>query len=102
MSFLRDLKSRLLSRVLITSDGHNVYAPAVEKVFGAEVDHVILYKEVKSWRDRETRSKNSRVKWLDKVPQNGTKVDLSLASTSLVERLNASLRNFVTAYARDV
>ena len=37
-SFIHDLKSRLASRVQLTTDGHKAYLTAVEGAFGADVD----------------------------------------------------------------
>src|SRR4030042_4043740 len=42
--FINDLKSRLTNRVQITTDGHKMYAEAVEQAFGADVDYAMLVK----------------------------------------------------------
>ncbi len=42
--FMEDLASRVASRIQITTDGHKVYADAVEGAFGADVDYAMLIK----------------------------------------------------------
>jgi hypothetical protein len=42
--FVDELKSRLTSRVQITSDGHRPYLAAVETVFGDDFDYAMLQK----------------------------------------------------------
>jgi IS1 family transposase len=42
--FMEDLASRVASRIQITTDGHRVYADAVEGAFGADVDYAMLIK----------------------------------------------------------
>jgi IS1 family transposase len=43
-AFINDLKSRLATRVQLTTDGNRVYLEAVEHAFGAEVDYAMLTK----------------------------------------------------------
>ncbi len=42
--FMEDLRSRLVNRVQLTSDGHRSYLEAVEGAFGADVDYAQLVK----------------------------------------------------------
>ncbi|MGB6431660.1 MAG: hypothetical protein WBF06_13825 [Candidatus Acidiferrales bacterium] len=42
--FMEDLASRVSSRIQITTDGHRVYAEAVEGAFGMDVDYAMLIK----------------------------------------------------------
>jgi len=42
--FVRDLESRLATRVQLTTDGFRAYLPAVEDAFGADVDYAMLVK----------------------------------------------------------
>jgi IS1 family transposase len=44
LNFLRDLAGRVTSRIQLTTDGHRVYADAVEDAFGAEIDYAMLVK----------------------------------------------------------
>jgi len=38
--FMQDVASRINSRIQLTTDGHRVYAEAVEDAFGSEIDYV--------------------------------------------------------------
>jgi IS1 family transposase len=42
--FMEDLASRVASRIQITTDGHRVYADAVEGAFGMDCDYAMLIK----------------------------------------------------------
>jgi IS1 family transposase len=44
MEFMEDLKSRLATRVQLTTDGHKPYLAAVDSAFGTEVDYAVLVK----------------------------------------------------------
>ena len=44
ISFMKDVASRLTTRVQITTDGHKAYVEAVEGAFGMEVDYAMLIK----------------------------------------------------------
>jgi IS1 family transposase len=44
IAFMDDLRSRLASRVQLTSDGHRAYLEAVEGAFGGDVDYAQLVK----------------------------------------------------------
>jgi len=100
LAFFLDLNSRIVNRPLITTDGHNPYPDLVTRTFGNEADHVVLMKEFKKWYNPETGESGNKLTCLQKVPQNQTKADLSLASTSLVERLNGSIRNSISRFTR--
>lgn len=100
LAFFVDLNARLVKRPLITTDGHAPYPDIVTRTFGDDADHVVLLKEFKKWRNPETGETGNVLTSLTKVPQNQTKADLSLASTSLVERLNGSIRNSVSRFTR--
>src|SRR5437764_10282035 len=42
--FMRDLTSRLITRVQLTTDGHHAYLQAVEDAFESEIDYAQLMK----------------------------------------------------------
>ena len=44
IEFMDDLRSRLVNRVQLTTDGHKAYLEAVEGAFGADVDYAQLIK----------------------------------------------------------
>lgn len=52
--FIDDLKSRLASRVQLTTDGLKVYLAVFDDAFGADVDYVVLNKMYASSQE-ETR-----------------------------------------------
>ncbi len=41
---MRDVASRISNRIQLTTDGHRVYAEAVEDAFGSEIDYAMLVK----------------------------------------------------------
>ena len=43
-AFMRDLSRRVANRFQLTTDGHRVYADAVERAFGSEIDYSMLVK----------------------------------------------------------
>ena len=43
-TFMQDVASRINNRIQLTTDGHRVYAEAVEDAFGADVDYAMLVK----------------------------------------------------------
>lgn len=42
--FMQDVAARLSTRIQLTTDGHRVYADAVEGAFGADIDYAMLVK----------------------------------------------------------
>jgi IS1 family transposase len=44
LAFMDDLRSRLVNRVQLTSDGHRAYLDAVERAFGGDVDYAQIVK----------------------------------------------------------
>ena len=42
--FMNDVASRVSNRIQLTTDGHRVYAEAVENAFGCEIDYAMLVK----------------------------------------------------------
>ena len=43
-AFMQDVASRVRNRIQLTTDGHRVYAEAVEEAFGADIDYAMLVK----------------------------------------------------------
>jgi IS1 family transposase len=43
-AFMQDTASRISNRIQLTTDGHRVYAEAVEDAFGSEIDYAMLVK----------------------------------------------------------
>lgn len=98
--FLVDLNSRIVERVLISTDGYPLYEKAISDVFGDWANHVKIEKDIKAWWNPETGERGTRVKRFEKIPVTSERIDIALASTSLVERFNATIRNFMSRYTR--
>ena len=89
--FINDLKSRLVHRVQLTSDGHKPYLEAVEEAFGAEVDYAMLIKIFGKPVEGEGRYSPPKCIGIRKRTIQGTP-DSKHVSTSYVERQNLTLR----------
>lgn len=98
--FLCDLDNRVVSKPLITTDGHLAYLDAVQQTFGADTDHVVLEKAFRTWFNRETGERSTKLIKLEKRLHGGTQTDLAPASTSHIERFNATIRNFDSRFTR--
>ncbi|HEY3815369.1 MAG TPA: hypothetical protein VGL66_19280 [Caulobacteraceae bacterium] len=95
LRFMTDLRSRLVSKVMITTDALSLYKNAIANAFGSDADHVIIHKVLKSRWDRETGDKHVVVVEMTKEVQHGALVDVSAASTSHNERHNGTMRNAI-------
>jgi IS1 family transposase len=84
-AFVSDVASRLKNRVQISTDGLPGYVEAVEKAFGANVDYAQIVKVF------DDQSMDAEVIGMTKRAFAG-RPDMSLATTSHVERLNGTTR----------
>jgi len=84
-AFVSDVASRMANRIQVSTDGLPGYVEAVERAFGMNVDYAQIVKVF------ESEAADAEVIRMDKKTFSGHP-DLSLASTSHVERLNGTTR----------
>lgn len=95
-AFVADLESRMKSRIQLSSDGLNLYGPAVEAAFAGDVDYSTI---VKTFHDSDTAGKYSPGEMLSakRTTVTGEKFR---ACTSYVERQNLTMRLHMKRLAR--
>ena len=100
--FMADLKPRFLSRLQITTDAMAGYPAAIAKHFGKNVDYGVLNKSYKmpfAIKEAKRRYSPNEVTNVTKAKVIGDP-NMGLASTSLVERANLSMRMGMRRFTR--
>jgi IS1 family transposase len=94
--FVADLQSRVKNRIQLSSDGLNLYPPAVEAAFGGEVDFGTIVKTFRT-SDAEGRYSPGEMETAVRTPISGEQFRVC---TSYVERQNLTMRHHMKRLAR--
>jgi IS1 family transposase len=98
--FMEDVASRIVNRIQLTTDGHRVYAEAVENAFGSEIDYAMLVKLYGASNDNpESRYSPATCIGCRTATLSGNP-DPQYISTSYVERQNLSMRMGMRRFTR--
>jgi len=98
--FMDDLSSRVASRIQLTTDGHRVYADAVEVAFGCNIDYAMLVKLFgNDPTTEETRHSPATCIGCRTAIVSG-RPDSRHISTSFVERQNLSMKMGMRRFTR--
>jgi IS1 family transposase len=92
MAFMDDLRSRIVNRVQLTTDGHKAYLQAVEGAFGGDVDYAVLHK-VYGASPESAKGKYSPADCIGTQKHRiEGEPDMKHVSTSYIERNNLTMR----------
>lgn len=100
MAFMQDMALRISSRIQLTTDGHRVYAEAVENAFGSEIDYAMLVKLYGASNDNPESRYSPATCIGCRTGVLAGNPDPKYISTSYVERQNLSMRMGMRRFTR--
>ena len=99
-AFMQDVASRVTNRIQPTTDGHRVYADAVEDAFGSDIDYAMLVKLYGASND-SPESRYSPTTCIGcRTGVLAGNPDPKRISTSFVERQNLTMRMGMRRFSR--
>lgn len=98
--FIQDVASRISNRIQLTTDGHRVYANAVEDAFGADIDYAMLVKIYGASNDNPESRYSPATCIGCRTGVLAGSPDPKHISTSFVERSNSSMRMGMRRFTR--
>lgn len=99
LAFMDDLKSRLLNRVQLSSDGHKAYLEAIEGAFGGGIDYGMVVKIYGPDPFAEKRYSSAQCIGARRDVTEGDSVKEHI-STSYAERQNLTMRMHMRRFTR--